>query len=76
MYCVGSPKPSLYVPIKRRVFVEILAPINMLDASMNVLGPYTVKECVDIELMTTWGEDMYPAVPRPRTVDTREAVLT
>jgi hypothetical protein len=55
--------------------VETLAPINILDALMIVLGPYTVKECVDKELITTWGEDMYPAVPRPWTVDAKEDEL-
>jgi hypothetical protein len=51
--------------MNRRTFVETLAPINILDALINVLGPYTVKECVDKELMSTLGDDMYPAVPRP-----------
>jgi hypothetical protein len=50
--------------------------MNKLDALTNVLGPYTVKECVDKELMSTWGEEMYPDEPRPCTVDTKEAVLT
>jgi hypothetical protein len=50
--------------------------MNILDASINVLGPYTVNEYVDNELILTFGEDMYPAVPSPCTVDTRDAVLT
>jgi hypothetical protein len=55
--------------------VETLAPINRLDALINVLGPYTVKEYVDNELILTSGEDMYPAVPRPCTVETRDPEL-
>jgi hypothetical protein len=50
--------------------------MNKLDALTNVLGPYTVKECVDNELMSTWGEEMYPDEPSPWVVDTKEAVLT
>jgi hypothetical protein len=30
----------------------------MLDALINVLGPYTVKEYVDNELMLTSGDDI------------------
>jgi hypothetical protein len=44
--------------MKRRVFVEILFPINILDELINVLGPYTVKECVDNELMSTLGDEI------------------
>jgi hypothetical protein len=55
--------------------VETLSPINILDALINVLGPYTVKEYVDKELMLTSGEDMYPAVPKPWTVETSEGEL-
>jgi hypothetical protein len=58
VYWVASPKPSLYVPIKRRAFVERLFPINILDELINVLGPYTVREYVDKELMTTLGDDI------------------
>jgi hypothetical protein len=46
-----------------------------LDALTNVLGPYTVREFVDNELMLTFGEDKYPDVPRPWTVDTKEPEL-
>jgi hypothetical protein len=56
--------------------VETLAPINTLDAFTNVLGPYTVKEYVDNELMLTSGEDMYPDKPRPWTVEAKCVELT
>jgi hypothetical protein len=44
--------------MKRSVFVETLFPINILDALINVLGPYTTKECVDKELMSTLGVEI------------------
>ena len=56
--------------------MEILDPINRLDALMIVLGPYTVKECVDKELISTLGVEIYPDEPRPCTVETRDAELT
>ena len=62
--------------MKRSVFVETLAPINTLDAFINVLGPYTVKEYVDRELMTTLGDEIYPAEPRPWTVEAKCVELT
>ena len=44
--------------MNRRTFVETLSPINILDALTNVLGPYTVKECVDKELTSTLGDEI------------------